>query len=428
MHKNVKKLMLAIFATTMIACSTANSSSTNSNSSENTTQVAEKIGEDKLAGKYSEENSEYQYNEEDFSYPFPNVDITYKAPLFGWSINSISTDSTFEIEERTSVEDNIFSLVMYDWDGHFPVAYNKTSLLPEPILRGMISVNNCYGDTDSAKVGHSYETVTKKKHFAGYSVDDVYTTKINDRETSFFEGTVTLTDGAEGYVCGYTFIADGHVGGFVSGTWAKADDDAKETCKEFVDVGIRSLSVVPKTDYEERKTAEIKPIDLTTLSEETEDFYGLDLEYKVPSSDVLKRSSFTYDDFRNISLLVHDVNLENGVEATPDAAFEKTKRFFEATYLGYTDGELVVDNKEYVQEMVGDKTVDVVKFTGHLVNDITGDWKVYGYSFAYEGERGVASIIVAGVLQDINQSEETYQKVVKLTDDVFASLRPVSDD
>ena len=78
--------------------------------------------------------------------------------------------------------------------------------------------------------------------------------------------------------------------------------------------------------------------------------------------------------------------------------------------------------------MVGDKTVDVVKFTGHLVNDITGDWKVYGYSFAYEGERGVASIIVAGVLQDINQSEETYQKVVKLTDDVFASLRPVSDD
>ena len=427
MIKRFSKLCLAIVATTMIACSTANNGSAGAEATSATAQT-EKVSADKLKGKYSEEKSEHTYDEDSFEDFFSNVTISYKAPLLGWAINSIEIDSTFEISERTSVDKNFFTAAIYDDQGRFPAAYNTPALAVNPMLRGLIDVNNTYSDDYSVKQDYSYVTVTKKKHFTGYTIDDVYTTKLNDRDTAFFEGTVTLADGEEGYVCGYTFLADGRMGGFISGTWAKADDDAKETCKEFVDVGIRSLSVVPKTDYEERKTAETKPIDLTTLSEETEDFYGLDLEYKVPSSDVLKRSSFTYDDFRNISLLVHDVNLENGVEATPDAAFEKTKRFFEATYLGYTDGELVVDNKEYVQEMVGDKTVDVVKFTGHLVNDITGDWKVYGYSFAYEGERGVASIIVAGVLQDINQSEETYQKVVKLTDDVFASLRPVSDD
>lgn len=428
MMKRFSKLCLAIIATTMIACSTANNSSTNSNSSENTTQVAEKIGEDKLAGKYSEEKSKHTYDENSFLAPFCNISISYKAPLLGWAINSIEIDSTFEISERTSVDKNFFTAAIYDDQGRFPAAYNTPALAVEPMLRGLIDVNNTYADDYSVKQDYSYVTVTKKKHFTGYTVDDVYTTKINDRETAFFEGTVTLADGEEGYVCGYTYLADGRMGGFISGTWAKADDDAKETCKEFTDIGIRSLNVVPDADCTERKPAEINPVDLTTLSEETEDFYGLDLEYKVPSNNVMIHGSSTYRDFRNISLLVHDVNLENGVEATPDAAFEKTKRYFEATYLGYTDGELVVDNKEYVQETVGDKTVDVVKFTGHLVNDVTEDWKVYGYSFPYEGERGGVGIMVAGVLQDINQSEETYQKVVKLTDDVFASIRPISDD
>ena len=90
MIKRFSKLCLAIVATTMIACSTANNSSTNSNSSENTTQAAEKIEEDKLAGKYSEETSEYTFSDEEFSNMLGNADIKYKTANVGTTVNNIS--------------------------------------------------------------------------------------------------------------------------------------------------------------------------------------------------------------------------------------------------------------------------------------------------------------------------------------------------
>lgn len=425
MIKRFSKLCLAIVATTMIACSTANNSSTNSNSSESTTQAAEKIEEDKLAGKYSEETSEYTFSDEEFSNMLGNADIKYKTANVGTTVNNIKTVYRYDMSEYSNLENNIFVTNIYDSNEFISAAYNTPAMVVDPIVRSIIAVNNSCGDIEDSN------GIYAKKHFEGFEIKEVSSTKINDREVAFFEGKIKLADQKQGYLCGYTFIADGNAGGYISGTWDKADEKLKDNCREIVDISIRSTEIIPREGKTEKERAKVAKEELSNLTE-TETLYRAELEYDMPSKNVLRWGmGSTYEDCENFSLYTSDCEISE-IEKSSYTVFDILKDACRVHMIGFIDCTFTQNNQIPVNVTIGNQEIEAIQFDGTLKYERKSDsstvsWKMYGYTFIYDNE-GPNACMVVGFVKDINQSEETYQKVVKLTDDVFASIRPISDD
>lgn len=430
-----KLIRIMLCATLLVGCSNAGTGSTNTN---DTNQNAEKIVADKLAEKYSEEKSKFKFEDREFTNFFGNVDISYRGTGYGYRSDDICIDNLYESEEYSSVENNMFIAAMYDTNGKTVNAYNKTSMLPEPLLRGFIAVNNRYKNTDLIKLrsngGYSAtETVELKKTITGYNVDDVYTTTINDREVSFFEGSMSYGDDTEGYVCGYTFFADGNPGLFVAGTWGKADNDLKEKCKEVVDIEMRSLTVTEHAGETEKVVKEVSKDELSKLTYK-EKLYICNLEYDMPSLNVVSLSTSGFQDPYNLSVYCDSYRFDDGVEVNAENALECIKPYFLIDSGCYETGEVTVENQEPVTIKIGDKDVEAVKFDGTLSYNAYVDGektskKIYGYAFAYgyknpyaTEEKQYANAFI-GTLDDVNQSEETYEKLTKLVDDVVNTLR-----
>ena len=176
---------------------------------------------------------------------------------------------------------------------------------------------------------------------------------------------------------------------------------------------------------------EYDPKEFTSLIKTVGGLRFSDLSYMVPSKNVTHwREGLGYDgytdleDFENFSLYVHDSSFFDETDFSSDSAFENLRPLLLTYYYGNPDGkELIIDTKEYVSRTINGQEVEAMKFTGRLeytrsLDDYLVSQKTYGYSFVYDD----TPVIVICILKDINQSEETYQKIQKLVDDVFNSF------
>ena len=86
-----------------------------------------------------------------YSYLFSNVNATCLTPTSYKSFKEVSVPSYIMMTERSSISENMFALFAFDDEGKLPPAYNKSSMLPEPILRYVAAMNNSYEDPESNK-------------------------------------------------------------------------------------------------------------------------------------------------------------------------------------------------------------------------------------------------------------------------------------